>query len=165
MEGFEKFTKNMSKTLEWVGVMGFLVMVLVNILDVVGSKFFNWPFPGAIEIISFAQVIAIALTVPIGVFLGFHLSIDFLIMKLPKTPRNLIELFVSISCLIFFILIFWQTLEFGYSLQESGEIGSVSKIPFYPFAYVIAVGILPLILFYMIKSIRSIFLKDKEVRS
>lgn len=165
MERFERFAKNMSKTFEWVGVVAFLVMVAANIVDVVGAKFFKWPFPGSIEVISFAQVVAIAFTVPIGVFLGFHLSIDFIITKLPKTPRKLIDLFVSISCLIFFILIFWQTLEFGYSLQESGEIGSVSRIPFYPFAYAIAVGIVPLIFFYMIKAIRSIFLKDKEVRS
>jgi TRAP-type transport system small permease protein len=156
MEGFEKFIKNMSKTFEWVGVMGFLVMVLVNILDVVGSKFFNWPFPGAIEIISFSQVIAIALTVPIGIFLGFHLSIDFLITKLPKTPRNLMNFIVSIFCIIFFVLIFWQALEYGYSLQESGEIGSVSRIPFYPFAYAIAIGVLPLILFYIVQAMKYI---------
>jgi TRAP-type C4-dicarboxylate transport system permease small subunit len=156
MERFERFIKNMSKTFEWVGVMGFLVMVLVNIIDVVGSKFFKWPFPGAIEIISFSQVIAIALTIPIGIFLGFHLSIDFIVEKLPRTPRNAIDFLVSVCCLIFFVLICWQALDYGYSFQKSGEIGSVSRIPFYPFAYVISIGVVPIILFYVVRTIKHI---------
>jgi len=156
MERFENFIRNMSKTFEWVGVMGYLVMLLVNILDVVGAKFFKWPFPGSVEIVSFSQVVAIALTIPIGLFIGFHLSIDFIIEKFPKTPKHLINIFVSIVCVFFFILVFCQTLEYGYSLQESGEIGSVSKIPFFPFAYIIAIGIVPVILFYILRTIKFI---------
>jgi TRAP-type transport system small permease protein len=156
MERFERFIENMSKTLEWVGLVAFLLMVLVNILDVVGSKFLKWPFPGAVEIISFAMIIAIALTIPIGLFLGFHLSIDFIIDKFPKTLKYVLTILVSVLCLVFFILVFCQTLEYGYSLQISGEIGSVSKIPFFPFAYAIALGILPVILFYIVKTVKSI---------
>jgi TRAP-type C4-dicarboxylate transport system permease small subunit len=156
MTGFERFIKNISKAFEWVGVMGLLAMVFVNIVDVVGSKFFKWPFPGGIEIISFSQVTAIALTIPIGLFLGFHVTIDFIIEKLPKTPKNVLDIFVSIVCIIFFVLVFWQALKYGYSLQESGEIGSVSKIPLFPFAYVISVGVLPVILFYIVKTINRI---------
>ncbi|MDD5244272.1 MAG: TRAP transporter small permease [Syntrophorhabdaceae bacterium] len=156
MERFERFVKNMSKTFEWVGVVGYLIMVLVNVIDVVGSKFFNFPLPGAFEVTSFAQVIAIALTIPIGLYLGFHISIDFILEKFPDTPKRLINIFVSIILVIFFGLILYQTLEYGYSLQISDEIGSVSKIPLFPFAYVIAIGIVPVILFYIIKTMTSI---------
>jgi TRAP-type C4-dicarboxylate transport system permease small subunit len=156
MERFERFVKNMSKTFEWIGVVGYLIMVLVNVIDVVGSKFFNFPLPGAFEVTSFAQVIAIALTIPIGLYLGFHISIDFILEKFPDTPKRLINIFVSIVLIIFFGLILYQTLEYGYSLQISDEIGSVSKIPLFPFAYVIAIGIVPVILFYIIKTITSL---------
>lgn len=158
LEKFERIIKNVSKTFEWVGIIAFLVMVGVNIIDVVGSKFFNWPFPGSIELISFAQVIAISLTISIGVFLGFHIAIDFIIMKAPKTLKKWIDFFAYIICFIFFILIFLQTLEFGYSLYISEEIGSTSGIPFYPFAFVVAIGILPLICYYLIQIIKCIFI-------
>lgn len=156
MERFERFIEKVSKTFEWVGVVGYLIMVLVNIIDVVGSKFLRLPLPGAFEVTSFAQIIAIALTIPIGLFLGFHLSIDFIIDKFPKTLKHLLTILVSAMCAVFFILIFWQTLEYGYSLQISEEIGSVSKIPFFPFAYVIALGALPVILFYVVRTVKSI---------
>ncbi|HNS15174.1 MAG TPA: TRAP transporter small permease [Syntrophorhabdaceae bacterium] len=156
MERLERITKNICKKLELVGVAGYLIMVLVNIIDVVGSKFFKWPLPGAFEVTSFAQVIAIALTIPLGLFLGFHLSIDFIFEKLPKTPRYLINIFVSAVLTIFFVLVFLQALEYGYSLQISEEIGSVSKIPLFPFAYVIAVGAVPVILYYIISTVKSI---------
>jgi len=156
MEKLERITKNISIKLEMVGVVGYLIMVLVNIIDVVGSKFFKWPLPGAVEIVSFAQVIAISLTIPLGLFVGFHLSIDFILEKFPKTPKHVINIFVSIVLSVFFILVFCQTLEYGYSLQISEEIGSVSKIPLFPFAYVIAAGLVPVMLFYIISTIKSI---------
>ncbi len=156
MERFERITKNICKKLELVGVAAYLIMVLVNILDVAGSKFFKWPFPGSVEIVSFAQIIAISLTLPLGLFLGFHLSIDFIIEKLPKTPKHYINIFVSAVLTIFFVLVFLQALEYGYSLQISEEIGSVSKIPLFPFAYVIAAGAVPVVLYYIISTIKSI---------
>jgi TRAP-type C4-dicarboxylate transport system permease small subunit len=156
MEKFERWIERMSRTFEWVGAVGLLVMALVNILDVIGAKFFKWPFPGAVEIVSFAQIVAIALTIPMGLFLGFHLTIDFVIEKLPKSLKSVVNIIVSILCVVFFILVFFQALEYAYSLQKSREIGSVSKIPLFPFAYVIALGIVPVILFYVIRSIRGI---------
>lgn len=156
MERFERFVKNVSKTFEWVGVVGYLIMVLVNVIDVVGSKFFHFPLPGAFEVTSFAQVIAIALTIPIGLYLGFHISIDFILERFPDTPKKVITICTSIVFVIFFSLILYQTIEYGHSLQVSEEIGSVSKIPLFPFAYIIAIGMIPVILFYIIKTITSI---------
>ena len=56
----DKFTRLFSRHLEWVGVIGIILMFLANFIDVVGAKFFLWPVPGATEVISFSQILAIA---------------------------------------------------------------------------------------------------------
>jgi len=156
VERFEIFVRGMSRYFEWAGVIGLLAMFFTNLIDVVGAKLFNWPLPGALEIISFSLLVAIAPAIAHGLFLGVHLRIDFIIEKFPKTLRFVLDPLVSIICMILFILIFWNGLEYGYSLQKAGEIGSSSKIPFFPFAYVLAISCVPAALYFVLEAIKSV---------
>jgi hypothetical protein len=58
--------------------------------------------------------------------------------------------------LILFALILWQSYLYGISLQKSGEIGSTSHLPFYPFAYLIALCSIPVCLVFLIEVIKSL---------
>lgn len=139
-----------------VGAIAYLIMLFVNVSDVFGSKFFKFPFPGGIEIISFAQVVAIVLTIPIGLIEGFHVRLELLIEKLKGFSKDLVEFAATIICGIFFILIFIESILYGYALQKSGEIGSVSKLPFYPFVYVISLSCFVVILYYLLKTVHQL---------
>lgn len=156
LERLEKLVKGLSGYLEWAGVFGILCMFFANLIDVVGAKFFKWPLPGALEIITFAQVIAITPTIALGLFLGIHLSVDFIVEKFPKGLKKTLAILVSIMCIIFSALVFWEGLKYAHSFQVSGEIGSVSKIPFFPFAYAFALSWIPVTLFYVIELIKNV---------
>lgn len=136
-----------------------LCMFAANLVDVVGAKFFKWPLPGALEILSFALVVAIAPAIAHGLFLGTHLRIDFIVDKFPKGLRYVLRSFVSILCTVLFVLILWKGLEYAHSLQKSGEMGGSSKIPFFPFAYVLSLSCIPVILFFIIETIKSFRVK------
>ena len=156
MEKFEKFTKSLSKGFEWLGVIGLLAMFAANLVDVIGAKVFKWPLPGAIEILSFALVVAIAPAIAYGLFIGTHLRIDFIVDKFPKILSVALRPIVSLMCTILFILISWKGFEYAYSLQRSGEKGGSSHIPFFPFAYVLAISCIPVILFFILETIKSL---------
>jgi TRAP-type transport system small permease protein len=160
MQGFERFSRDLSRYFEWVGVTGMLIMFVVNLIDVVGAKVFKWPLPGALEMLSFALLVTIAPAIAHGLFLGTHLSIDFIIEKFPRALRLVLNPFVSLVCMILFVLISWQSLEYGHSLRHAGEMGSSSKIPFFPFAYLLSISCIPAIFFFFIQTIRS-FKADK----
>lgn len=159
MEGLERFTRSISRYLEGIGAIFFLLMFFANLIDVVGAKFFRWPLPGALEIISFSQVIAISFAIAFGLFLGTHLRIEFIAEKLPFIVKKILDIFVSICCILLFVLLFFYGLKYARSLQISGEIGSVSKLPFYPFAYGFAISMIPVILYYIIDLIRNVRVK------
>jgi len=156
VEKFEKYTKGLSRGFEWVGVIGLLAMFAANLVDVIGAKVFKWPLPGAIEILSFSLVVAIAPAIAYGLFLGTHLRIDFIVDKFPKTLRFILGPFVSIMCTILFILISWKGFEYAHSLQISGEKGGSSHIPFFPFAYILSLSCIPVILFFVLETIKSL---------
>jgi TRAP-type C4-dicarboxylate transport system permease small subunit len=152
----DKFTRSFSRSLEWVGIIGILLMFLVNFIDVVGAKLFVWPLPGSVEIISFSQIVAIAPAIAFTLILGRHIRVEFIIDRFPKRIRAAISSISSFLSLILFVLILWQSYLYGVSLQKAGEIGSTSHLPFYPFAYLIAFCSIPVCLAFLIEVLKSL---------
>src|SRR4030067_3037425 len=87
----DKFTRAFSHSLEWVGVIGLLLMFLANFVDVVGAKLFLWPLPGATEVISFSQIVAIAPAIAFALILGRHIRVEFIVERFPKHIRAAIR--------------------------------------------------------------------------
>jgi TRAP-type C4-dicarboxylate transport system permease small subunit len=152
----DKFTRGFSRSLEWVGVIGILLMFLVNLVDVVGAKLFKWPLPGSVEMISFSQIVAIAPAVAFTLILGRHIRVEFIIDRFPRRIRAAISSISSFLSLVLFGLVLWQSYLYGISLQRAGEIGSTSHLPFYPFAYVIAFCCIPVCLVFLIEVLKSL---------
>jgi TRAP-type C4-dicarboxylate transport system permease small subunit len=152
----DRFTKGFSRSLELIGVIGLLLMFLSNFVDVVGAKLFQWPLPGSTEIISFSQVVAIAPAIAFTLLLGRHIRVEFIIDRFPKRIRAVIMSISSLFSFILFILILWQSYLYGQSLQRAGEIGSTSRLPFFPFAYLIAFCSIPVCLVFLMEVVKSL---------
>jgi TRAP-type C4-dicarboxylate transport system permease small subunit len=152
----DRFTRSFSRSLEWVGVIGILLMFLVNFIDVVGAKLFLMPLPGSVEVISFSQIVAIAPAIVFTLILGRHIRVEFIIDRFPKRIQAGISSISSFLSLILFALLFWQSYLYGVSLQKSGEIGSTSFVPFYPFAYLIAFCSIPVCLAFLVEVLKSL---------
>ena len=152
----DKFTRAFSRSLESIGVIGLLLMFLSNFVDVVGAKLFLWPLPGATEVISFSQILAIAPAIAFTLILGRHIRVEFIIDRFPKRIRAAITSISSFFALVLFVLILWQSYLYGESLRKAGEIGSTSYLPFYPFAYLIAFCSIPICLVFLMEVLKSL---------
>lgn len=152
----DRFIRSFSHSIEWLGLIGILLMFIVNFLDVLGAKLFLWPVPGATEVISFSQVLAIAPAIAYTLLLGRHIRVEFILGRFPKRIRAAITSVSSFLSFILFALLLWQSYLYGVSLQKAGEIGSTSHIPFYPFAYFIAFCCLPVCLAFLMEVLTSL---------
>jgi len=124
--------------LEWVGLLGLMFMMLFTLIDVIGSTVFNKPLRGATELVGYVQIIAIGGAVAIAFYADRHIAIDFLVLHLPKAVKKVVNKFVAVVCLAFFIILGWQSFVYGAALQKSGELSSTAHLPLYPFAYFVA---------------------------
>jgi len=130
--------RRVAEGLEWVSLLGLMLMFLFTIIDVIGSAAFNSPLKGATELVGAMQIIAIAGGVAVAFYARRHIAIDFLAMYLPRPLKNALNKFVAVVCLAFFIILCWQSFIYGAALQKSGEMTSTAHVPLYPFAYFIA---------------------------
>lgn len=132
--------QRVAEILELVGIAGLLLMLLFTVIDVAGSTLLHKPLRGATEWVGYMQVIAIAGAVGIGFYANRHISIEFLLLHLPRRAKNVVTRFVSVVGIAFFVVLGRQSFTYGVSLQKSGEVSSTAHIPLYPFAYFIAVS-------------------------
>ncbi len=153
---FEKYNAQFSRWWEWLSIAAMLLMMSVTCIDVVGAKVFKWRLPGAIDIVMLAQLVGIAFAAGITLIKGRHIQVEFFIRLLPQRVQHVIDSIILFLLLGFFSIIIWQVGVLGYTFQTSGEYSATIYIPFYPFAYGIAIAVVPVWLVILIKFIKSL---------
>ena len=156
LEKFEKFNHRISDWFEWIGLVALLLMMVITCVDVVGAKVFHWRLFGAIDTVMLSQIVAIAFPASMALILGRHIQVHFLIDRLPRRARAVVDSIVLFLGLGLFSLIIWQLCMLGYTFQTSGEYSQSAYIPYFPFAYCIALASIPLSLVLLTKFLKSI---------
>ncbi|MDW8003019.1 MAG: TRAP transporter small permease [Deltaproteobacteria bacterium] len=142
----ERLAERISRYLLYIGMGALLFMLLVNFVDVIGAKLFKRPLPGATEYTSLFQVAAISTAIAYTLIERRHIRIDFLVNKLRKRARKVVSVSVTVLEIILFVIIVWRGFLYGHSLMKAGEVGATSELPFYPFAFILAISGIPVIL-------------------
>jgi len=155
LDKFEKFNRQLSGWFEWIGLAGILLMAAITCIDVVGAKVFHWRLFGAIDIVMLSQTVAIAFATSMTLILGRHIQVDLFINRLPRRVQAVIDIIALLLGSGLFGLIIWRVYVLGYSFQTSGEYSATAHIPYYPFAYGIALASIPVGLVFLQKLINS----------
>jgi len=156
LDKFERFNRRLSGLFEWIGLAGILLMMVITCIDVVGAKVFLWRLFGAIDIVMLSQIVAIAFAASMALILGRHIQVEFFVARLPRLAQAVINSIVTLLGLGLFIVIVWRLCVLGYSFQTSGEYSATAKIPYYPFAYGIALASIPVCLVFLLEFLKSL---------
>ena len=162
LDKFEKFNRRTSSWFEWIGVAGLLSMMIVTIIDVVGAKLFNSPLLGAIDWVRAFQSVAIAFACAMTLIVGQHVRVEFLVTRLPKRAQSIIESSVLFLVFGLFILIVWQLIDLGYTLQAGGEVSATARIPRGLLAFGIAIASVPVCLLLLQMFLKSLTKAEKQ---
>lgn len=136
--------------------MALASIVLIALIDVVGSKWLKWPLPGSTEITAFLQVVAIAAGLAFSKIDGRHIRVGFLIDRLSGWGKAALEIFSSILGLGLFVVVGWTAYNYGLGLFHSGTETLLLGIPHYPFAFWIALSCIPICCVIVIDLLSSI---------
>ena len=153
---FEKFNRRLSDWFEWIGLAGMLLMMAITCIDVVGAKVFKSPLLGAIDIVVLSQIVAISFAASMALILGRHIRVEIFFNLLPRRAQAVINSIVLFIGLGLFIVIIWRLCVLGYSFQTSGEYSATAHIPYYPFAYGIALASIPVCLVLLLEFLKSL---------
>ena len=156
LEKFESFNRRVSDWFERVGVCGLLLMMAITCADVIGAKVFKQPVYGALDIVMFAQLVAISYATAFALILGRHVAVEFFVILLPARLQAIVDSVISFLGLALFALIVWRLAVYGYSLQIGGELSATLRMPLYPFAYSVALASIPVLLVFLVDMLKAI---------
>jgi TRAP-type C4-dicarboxylate transport system permease small subunit len=162
LDKFEEFNRRLSSWFEWIGIAAMLVMMAVTCIDVVGSKVFRTPLLGAIDIVMLVQIVAIAFAASMALILGRHIHVEFFFNLLPRRVQAVINSIVLLLGLGLFMVILWRLSVLGHLLQTAGDYSATIHIPYYPFAYGIALASIPVCLVFLVEFLKSLTKKKEQ---
>ena len=146
MDRLENIAKSLSRWLTWLALAALSALLALVAADILGTKLFARPVPGAMDLASLLSLLLISLATTHTQLLGRHIKVEFLSLLLPPGLRRWMRLLSILLTLLFFLLADWRLFIYAYELQASGESSMTANIPFAPFAYALAASLLPMIL-------------------
>lgn len=144
-----------------VCVVGILVLA---VLDVILRVFFTAPIIGATEISQMLMVGAVLGTGG-GILTEQNIQVDIVVNALPKKVQYIVELFAVTASIIIYGLISWRLLVESGAAIKFAKAFSLLKVPYYPFYWLLALGMLGGCIggaIYLSRVIRKLCGKEKE---
>jgi TRAP-type C4-dicarboxylate transport system permease small subunit len=139
IERLTKFNYRLSSWFEFVAILAFLGMMAGTLVDVIGSKAFHRPLAAGLEIVFFAQLIAIASALAFSEIDGRQIRVDLFVDLFPKTVRAAFHALAALLGLGLFVILTWKTYQYGMSLKAINDVTATARIPLYPFALWLAI--------------------------
>ncbi len=130
--------KFVSKVLNSIAGIAVTVMMLMTVADVL-LRAGGHPIIGTFEIVALLLALVIGFGIPQVSLDRGHVYMDFLLNKLSKRRKDVMNTFTRVLCLGLFASIGINLFNVGARFHASGEVSATIKIPFYPVAYGVAI--------------------------
>lgn len=103
------------------GGAGFIALVLMSLVSIIGRKLAATPVPGDIEIMQMGSAVAAAAMLPFCEMERHHLRVDFFTQRLPARARHALDALSHLLLALVAAVIAWRTTVGALSLREAGE--------------------------------------------
>jgi TRAP-type C4-dicarboxylate transport system permease small subunit len=143
MKKFARFTRKVGEIAADAAAIMLLAMFAINCIDIIGSKFFNLPFPGVVELTGYLMSILIPAAAALVFLEGEHILIDVVTEKLPEAVKNMMGRIISLALFFLFSVLVWKMFTYGMDRHRYGEYSDTLHFPFYYIIYCIALAFIP----------------------
>ena len=136
----KKLIHILSSGLHFAAQLILIAMMLMITFDVLGRWLFNFPVKGTYDFTQSGLSMVIFLGLAYTHQVKEHISIDFLIDKLPQTSQNIINTAINILIAGLMSLLALQLWENSQRLYNSNTVTGDLNLPIYIFAILAAIG-------------------------
>ncbi len=134
------FSARINKLLMAMAGVLLVLMMLLACSNMVTRAFWV-PIKGSYELMGFFGATAIAFSLGYTQLLKDHLSLTIISDHFSPTAIRIIDIFTSLICCIFFVLVSWKTASWAVRLIQSGELSETLRIAYYPFVFAVSFGL------------------------
>ena len=148
--------KKVAKWLTIVSTISIAAMLIINVIEVVGAKWFNWSLIGYLELTEQLMVLVSILSIAYIALERGHIRITMVTDRLTSVGRFTFEVFGYVLGILVMILCTWRAFaQMNYAMNTKLTTNTLS-IPVWPTNLVIVVGFGLLIFSWLLILIKKI---------
>lgn len=124
-----------------ISIVSIVGMMILAVVDVITSKFFNFPIPSASEFIEDVNVLVVCMTIGYVQLERGHMGVNVFERRLGEGMNHILQLAGYILGMMVCALVSWRALILTQSMIESMTTKSgMVNFPIWPFPLAIALG-------------------------
>jgi len=155
----ERYITKSSRFLDSLAGWGIAATMLLVVVNIILRIVFKAPIQGVYEYVGFLTAAIIGFAIAYCAIQNAHISIGFLVEKLPCKVQKIIQTASGTVILIFLVFASYQTFMYAREKAISGEVSATAHMPFYPFIIMVAIGLLMLCLVEIVKVLKGVMVK------
>jgi TRAP-type C4-dicarboxylate transport system, small permease component len=136
---FNTVITKITSSLDYIAGLLLAALMAMIAINVVG-RIFNMPIPGVSEWIPFLLATSVGLSIAYCALQNGHIAMGFLVDKLPKVPKLVVEVIIQLIIIVFISMATYTLWQYGFSTKANFTVGMVTRVPIYPFVFIIAFG-------------------------
>ncbi len=119
----------MTRLFAIAGGLGFVALVVMSLVSIIGRKIASLPVPGDIEVMQMGTAIASAAMLAYCEMERHHLRVDFFTAHLSTRLRERLDSVSHLLLALVAVLVAWRTGASAMSLREAGETSMILAWP------------------------------------
>lgn len=124
-----------------IGSAGVLLAMFLGTGDVVGTQFFGWPVPGALEITESTMVLVVFGALAYAQIRNGHIRVELVYTHVRPRGQAAMDVLASVAAMVFFGLLAWQAYgEAVISWQIDETADGLIRFPLYPARWILVIG-------------------------
>lgn len=127
-------------TLAGIAAVAMLLMLVVTVGNIV-LRLMAEPYNGTFEIVGMLSVVVNGLALAEAQRHKSHIAIDLLIEKTPIRAQLVVGAIVTVISGVMFFLLAQNLVSYGLNLRDAGSVSESLRLPYWPLALVLAVGV------------------------
>lgn len=156
MKQFTGLVAGLSRALDRIAGFCMVAVMLLVVTNILLRAVFNRPILGTYEYVASLTAVAIGLALAHCAVQNGHIAVSFVVEKLPGRIQAAVDVVMNIIALLFWSLCAWQVGKYANTMAVSGVVSPTTQMPFYPFIYLVALGLLVLCLVLLLKAVESL---------
>jgi TRAP-type C4-dicarboxylate transport system permease small subunit len=156
MKGFERFVSKLSRLLDNIAGWGIVLVMVMVVINIILRRVFNSPILGIYDFVSYITSVIIGFGLAWCALQKAHIAIEFIVDKFSEKSKSVIEVITGFCSVILLLFAGYQMVLDGFKVIKNGEVSATAQIPFYPFIFMVAFGLLVLCLVECVNVLKEV---------
>jgi TRAP-type C4-dicarboxylate transport system permease small subunit len=135
-----------------VALVAMMALVFGNVISRAVWK----PIMGTYEITAFLAAMTISFALAHCAVNKGHIALTLFVDRLPPRAQAFFDIIVSILGAGLYFILAWEVTKYAVHMKGIGEVSLTMEIPFYPFIFGVAFGLLMLALVSLVDLLKSL---------